>query len=163
MSYFFPPEVMGAHIGNRHCHATFRQHSIAFRGLTALFGHMGLELDPVSADEEERAGYRKYAALHKQWRDVIHHGVQWRIDMPDATTLAHGVVSPDKAQAIFLVSQLAMPDYTLMAPLLPGGPGGERPLSGDAPRSSEHSDHRRGRPHHAEAAGMDDDAADGER
>lgn len=54
---------------------------------------MGLELDPVSADEEERAGYRKYAALHKQWRDVIHHGVQWRIDMPDATTLAHGVVS----------------------------------------------------------------------
>lgn len=117
MSYFFPPEVMGAHIGNRHCHATFRQHSIAFRGLTALFGHMGLELDPVSADEEERAGYRKYAALHKQWRDVIHHGVQWRIDMPDATTLAHGVVSPDKAQAIFLVSQLAMPDYTLMAPL----------------------------------------------
>ncbi len=46
MSYFFPPEVMGAHIGNRHCHATFRQHSIAFRGLTALFGHMGLELDP---------------------------------------------------------------------------------------------------------------------
>lgn len=98
MSYFFPPEVMGAHIGNRHCHATFRQHSIAFRGLTALFGHMGLELDPVSADEQERAGYRKYAALHKQWRDVIHHGVQWRIDMPDATTLAHGVVSEDRSQ-----------------------------------------------------------------
>ncbi len=47
---------------------------------------MGLELDPVSADEQERAGYRKYAALHKQWRDVIHHGVQWRLDMPDTTT-----------------------------------------------------------------------------
>ena len=44
MSYFFPPEVMGAHIGHHKCHATFRQHSIAFRGLTALFGHMGLEL-----------------------------------------------------------------------------------------------------------------------
>ena len=121
MSYFFPPEVMGAHIGNRRCHATFRQHSIAFRGLTALFGHMGLELDPVTADEQERAGYRKYAALHKQWRDVIHHGVQWRIDMPDATTLAHGVVSEDRHRAIFLVSQLAMPDYTLMAPLRVAG------------------------------------------
>ena len=117
MSYFFPPEVMGAHIGHHKCHATFRQHSIAFRGLTALFGHMGLELDPVSADEQERAGYRKYAALHKQWRDVIHHGVQWRLDMPDTTTLAHGVVSEDKGQALFLVSQLAMPDYSLMAPL----------------------------------------------
>lgn len=117
MSYFFPPEVMGSHIGNRYCHATCRQHSIAFRGLTALFGHMGLELDPVSADQQEREGYRKYTALHKQWRDVIHHGVQWRVDMPDTTTLAHGVVSQDKCRAIFLVSQLAMPDYSLMAPL----------------------------------------------
>ncbi|MBH3283886.1 alpha-galactosidase [Serratia marcescens] len=121
MSYFFPPEVIGAHIGNRHCHATFRQHSIAFRGLTALFGHMGLELDPVSANEYERAGYRKYAALYKQWRDVIHHGVLWRVDMPDTTTLAQGVVSQDKKLAIFLVSQLAMPDYTLMSPLRMAG------------------------------------------
>ena len=37
--------------------------------------------------------------------------------MPDTTTLAHGVVSEDKGQALFLVSQLAMPDYSLMAPL----------------------------------------------
>lgn len=41
MSYFFPPEVMGAHIGHHRCHATFRQHSIAFRGLTALFRSYG--------------------------------------------------------------------------------------------------------------------------
>ena len=54
MSYFFPPEVMGAHIGHHKCHATFRQHSIAFRGLTALFGHMGLELDPLTVDEKAR-------------------------------------------------------------------------------------------------------------
>lgn len=117
MSYFFPPEVIGAHIGNRYCHATFRQHNIGFRGLSALFGHMGLELDPVNADEQERTGYRKYTALHKQWREVIHSGVQWRIDMPDPTTLAQGVVSIDQSQGIFLISQLAMPDYTLMMPL----------------------------------------------
>lgn len=121
MSYFFPPEVIGAHIGNRHCHATYRQHSIAFRGLTALFGHMGLELDPVSADEQEKAGYRQYAALYKQWREVIHQGELWRIDMPDPTTLAQGVISVDKSRAIFLISQLAMPDYTLMMPLRVAG------------------------------------------
>ncbi|MBL5923568.1 alpha-galactosidase [Lelliottia amnigena] len=121
MSYFFPPEVMGAHIGHHKCHATFRQHSIAFRGLTALFGHMGLELDPLSVDEHERDGYRHYATLHKQWREVIHHGTQWRVDMPDASTLAHGIVSGDKGQGLFIVSQLAMPDYTLMMPLrMPG-------------------------------------------
>lgn len=127
MSYFFPPEVMGAHIGNRHCHATFRQHSIAFRGLTALFGHMGLELDPVSADPQEREGYRHYAALYKQWRDLIHSGSQWRVDSPDKTTQIQGVVSEDQRQALWLVSQLAMQDYSLMAPLrIPGLDAGAR-------------------------------------
>ena len=121
MSYFFPPEVMGAHIGHHKCHATFRQHSIEFRGLTALFGHMGLELDPLTVDEQEREGYRRYAALYKQWREVIHQGTHWRVDMPDATTLAQGIVSEDKKQGLFIVSQLAMPDYTLMMPLrMPG-------------------------------------------
>ncbi len=117
MSYFFPPEVMGAHIGSANCHSTSRQHSIAFRGLTALFGHMGLELDPVKVDDLEREGYRKYAALYKQWRELIHHGVYWRADMSDNTTLAQGVVSEDKSQALYLVSQLAMPGYSLTSPL----------------------------------------------
>lgn len=121
MSYFFPPEVMGAHIGNRYCHATYRQHSIEFRGLTALFGHLGLELDPVNADAKEREGYRHYAALYKQWRDVIHSGTQWRIDMPDSTTLVQGIVSQDQRQGLYTVSQLAMPDYTLLAPLRVAG------------------------------------------
>ena len=121
MSYFFPPGVMGAHIGHHKCHATFRQHSIEFRGLTALFGHMGLELDPLAVDEHEREGYRHYAALHKRWREVIHHGTQWRVEMPDATTLAQGIVNDAKTQGLFIVSQLAMPDYTLMMPLrMPG-------------------------------------------
>lgn len=117
MSYFFPPEVMGAHIGSDCCHATSRRHSITFRGLTALFGHLGLELDPVAADEQEREGYRKYAQIYKQWRELIHHGVYWRADMPDASTLAHGVISEDQSQALFIVSQLAMPDYSLTSPL----------------------------------------------
>ncbi|EOI5721360.1 alpha-galactosidase [Cronobacter dublinensis] len=121
MSYFFPPEVMGAHIGNPRCHATFRQHSIEFRGLTALFGHMGLELDPVAAGADEAAGYQRYAALYKQWRGLIHTGDLWRVEMPDAATQVQGVVSQDKAQGLFLVSQLAMPDYTLPGALrVPG-------------------------------------------
>lgn len=121
MSYFFPPEITGAHIGSDCCHATGRQHTIAFRGLTALFGHMGLELDPVAVSEQEREGYRKYALLYKQWRELIHHGVYWRVDMPDATTMVQGVVSDDRQKGLFLVSQLAMPDYSLTSPLrLPG-------------------------------------------
>ncbi|WP_278183637.1 alpha-galactosidase [Vibrio misgurnus] len=121
MSYFFPPEVMGAHIGSHRCHATFRQHSIAFRGLTALFGHMGLELDPVTASEDESAGYSRYAALYKKWRKLIHTGTMWRVDMPDVATQVQGVVSLDQAEALFLVSQLAMSDNSLPGALrIPG-------------------------------------------
>ena len=131
MSYFFPLEVMGAHIGNRHCHATFRQHSIEFRGLTALFGHMGIELDPIKADTAESAGYQRYVQLYKQWRPLLHSGDFWRVDMPDATTQVQGVVSSDKAAALFLVSQLAMPDYSLAGNLrFPGlEPGARYQLS----------------------------------
>ena len=41
MSVFFPPEVMGAHIGPQDSHTTRRHHNINLRGVTALFGHMG--------------------------------------------------------------------------------------------------------------------------
>ncbi|MFM2481698.1 alpha-galactosidase [Celerinatantimonas sp. YJH-8] len=117
MSYFFPPEVMGAHIGNKHCHATRRQHSIEFRGITALFGHMGIELDPVKAEISELDGYTKYVALHKQFRSLIHSGQFWRVDMSDPSIQVQGVVSPAREQALFSIAQLAMPDYTLAGQL----------------------------------------------
>ncbi|MGA5657322.1 alpha-galactosidase [Rahnella contaminans] len=121
MSYFFPPEVMGSHIGNKRCHATSRQHSIEFRGLTALFGHMGIELDPVKEGEAERAGFAKYTRLHQQLRPLLHSGDVYRVDTHDETVLINGVVSVNKDHAVFLVSQLAMPTWSLPGTLrVPG-------------------------------------------
>ncbi|MEQ9903518.1 alpha-galactosidase [Pectobacterium aroidearum] len=117
MSYFFPPEVMGQHIGHARCHATYRRHTIAFRGLTALFGHMGIELDPVKADDDELEGYRHYIQLHKTLRPLLHSGTTWRVDMADDTVQATGVVSHDRQHAVFQVSQLRMPDYSLAGTL----------------------------------------------
>ena len=42
-SYFFPPELMGAHVGPRECHITGRVHSMALRAGVALLGDMGVE------------------------------------------------------------------------------------------------------------------------
>ena len=121
MSYFFPPEVMGAHIGADRCHATYRRHDIQFRGLTALFGHMGIELDPARAGEQEQQAFAHYIALHRQWRDLLHSGDSVRIDHPDPATLAHGVISPARDRAIFSVAQLAMPTYSMPGRLrIPG-------------------------------------------
>jgi alpha-galactosidase len=121
MSYFFPPEVMGAHIGNRQCHATERQHSISFRGLTALFGHMGIELDPVKEGEAEQQGFARYVALHKTLRPLLHSGNVIRIDHHDPSTQINGVIAEGQERAVILISQLAMPDYSLPGNLrIPG-------------------------------------------
>lgn len=121
MSYFFPLEVTGAHIGSARCHATMRQHSFSFRGITALFGHMGVELDPVSATAEELAGYQHYIQLHKRFRPLLHSGNYWRVELSDPSIQAQGVVNTEQSEALFAVAQIAMPSYALAGNLkLPG-------------------------------------------
>ena len=116
-SYFYPPEIMGAHIGGFHCHTTYRKLDANFRGLTALFGHMGVELDPVKEGEEERKNFAKYIALHKSLRDLLHSGTAFRLDRTDPASLVNGVVAQNGKQAVVLINQLAMLDYLQQEPL----------------------------------------------
>ncbi|MDW6004478.1 alpha-galactosidase [Vibrio mangrovi] len=121
MSYFFPPEVMGSHIGSGHCHCSRRRHSIEFRGLTALFGHMGIELDPVKEDVTEKENFARYVALHKSIRPLLHSGTNWRIPTDDEAHQVQAVVSEDQSEAVVLVAQLAMPTNSLSGHLrIPG-------------------------------------------
>ena len=121
MSYFFPPEVMGSHIGSSHCHSTRRRHSIEFRGLTAIFGHMGIELDPVKELQEEKQGFERYIKLHKILRPLLHTGRTWRIPSDDEAHQIHAVVANDQSEAIVLLAQLAMPTNSLSGHLrIPG-------------------------------------------
>ncbi|PMH46078.1 alpha-galactosidase [Vibrio sp. 10N.286.49.B3] len=121
MSYFFPPEVMGSHIGASYCHSTRRRHSIEFRGITALFGHMGIELDPVKESVEEKAGFERYIKLHKTLRPLLHSGRTWRIPADDNAHQIHAVVSQDQTHAVVMLAQLAMPTHSLSGHLrIPG-------------------------------------------
>ncbi|MEH0664468.1 alpha-galactosidase [Vibrio scophthalmi] len=115
MSYFFPPEVMGAHIGPAECHSTNRRHSINMRGVTALGGHMGVELDPVSVSKEEKAAFAHYIALHKRYRHLLHHGRSFRIDPADDRQHIYGVENGE--EMLLTVCQLAMPNHALPSPL----------------------------------------------
>ncbi len=126
MRYFFPPEVMGSHIGAMQSHTTRRTHSLAFRALTALWGHMGLELDPVTISETDKQAYRHYVALHKQWRTLLHSGDNYQLAVEDnAAQRAHMVLATDKSRALVGITQLAMGTYSLsgvlrIPALLPG-------------------------------------------
>lgn len=115
MSYFFPPEVVGAHIGAKESHSTRRMHHINMRGVTALSGHMGVELDPVSVSQEERDEFAKYIKLHKQFRGLLHSGENFRLDCNDNRQNIYGV--KDENTMLIVVCQLSMPEYSLPAPL----------------------------------------------
>lgn len=74
---FFPPEIMGAHIGTAPAHSTGRSQAMAYRGAVALSGHLGVELDVRHLDADTRAQLSGWIAFYKQWRDHIHHSQTW--------------------------------------------------------------------------------------
>ncbi|MBW3694261.1 alpha-galactosidase [Vibrio sp. T187] len=116
MGIFFPPEVMGAHIGPHQSHTTRRQHSINLRGVTALYGHMGVELDPVKESVDERQHFARYIELHKQFRPLLHSGTSFYLDSKDTSRYVYGV--RDSHQILLTVCQRSMPEYMLPEPVL---------------------------------------------
>ncbi|MFC6084501.1 alpha-galactosidase, partial [Sphaerisporangium aureirubrum] len=99
-----PPELMGCHVGAPADHITGRALPLAFRAATALFGHMGVEWDLVSASQAERDELAVWIALHKRLRPLLHTGRVVRADHPDPSALVHGVVRPERA--VFAYVQL---------------------------------------------------------
>ncbi|WP_298282505.1 alpha-galactosidase [Novosphingobium sp.] len=75
---FLPPEVMGSHIAASPAHATGRRHGLGFRAAMAMSGHLGVEMDPRTLSDAERAELSDWIAFHKQWRDLLHQGQVWQ-------------------------------------------------------------------------------------
>ena len=66
-----PPEMMGSHIGPSPNPITGRRFSMRFRAWVALFGHMGLELDPEQLTESERLDLSAAISVYKRFRDEM--------------------------------------------------------------------------------------------
>ena len=88
---FFPPEIMGAHVGTAPAHTTGRTQGMGFRAAVALPGHLGVELDVRQLNDAERTELRGWIALYKQLRERLHHGRVWRGEAADGLVWqAHG-------------------------------------------------------------------------
>lgn len=107
-SMFIPPQVMGAHIGPRRAHTTGRRHSIAFRGATAMFGHLGIECNLLDLTPRETDEIAEVIAVHKRFRGLLHGGNAVRFDLGDdaSCAIAHGVYSQDRSEALLCYAQL---------------------------------------------------------
>ena len=101
-----PPELVGSHVGPPRSHTTGRTHDLGFRVATALFGHFGIEWDIASASEEEQQALAEAIAVYKRLRPLLHGGQVVRADHPNPAAYLHGVVAPDRAEALFAYVQL---------------------------------------------------------
>lgn len=99
-SYFFPADVMGAHVGPRDCHITGRHLSIELRAAVAMFGHMGIEMDPRELTEHEQKVLADAIAIYKKNRSWLHTADLFRLDN-DGLNINFGYVSGDKRRAMF--------------------------------------------------------------
>jgi len=105
-SLFFPPEVMGCHVGPEESHTTGRRVSMAMRAGTALAGHFGIELDPLRLTERERAELMQWIELYKSERGWLHDGHSCRLDHPDPSVIAMLRVAHDGGRALVTVAKL---------------------------------------------------------
>jgi alpha-galactosidase len=123
-SVFFPPEVMGAHVGASPDHSTHRRTSVELRALTALFGHMGIEADVRGFTEPERQALAAWIALYKDHRELIHGGQvvrQIHADPGAVATLVAGEAGALASYAQLETPPRASPDPLRLVGLAPDG------------------------------------------
>ena len=102
-----PPELMGAHVASGRSHTTGRVHDLSFRAATAVFGHLGVEWDLAEATEAELEELGQWIRFYRSERELLLGGDLVRIDHPDATVVAHGVVAADRLRAIYSIASMA--------------------------------------------------------
>ena len=93
---FFPPEIMGAHVGTAPAHTTGRTQSMAFRAAVALPGHFGVELDVRQLDADDTRELSAWIGAYKALRDHLHAGRVWLGELGDGIVWqAHGDAQAD--------------------------------------------------------------------
>jgi alpha-galactosidase len=111
---FFPPELMGAHVGASPAHATGRRQTLGFRAGVALPGHFGVELDPAKLPAPELAELAGWIAFHTHWRHLLHGQTLVMGEGPDGLLWQ---ASGDDAEWLLLVTRIAPPQDRRPQPL----------------------------------------------
>ncbi|MEY4237813.1 MAG: hypothetical protein RL339_414 [Pseudomonadota bacterium] len=91
---FFPPELMGSHVGAAPAHATGRIQTMRFRNHVALPGHFGVELDLRKLSERDLERLGEGIARYKALRGRLHAGQVWQGEGADGLLWqAHGTAT----------------------------------------------------------------------
>jgi len=109
-SFFIPTEIMGAHVGPLDCHITGRRVSMDMRAAVAMFGHMGIEMDPRMLSDDEERSLKAALALYKTHRSLIHSGDLIRLEGgTEAQKMAvnFAILNESKSHGLYAWNQVA--------------------------------------------------------
>ncbi len=110
-SIFFPPEITGSHVGPAECHTSGRKTSLVFRALSSLFYHFGCEMDLLDLTLDEENTLKQYIEIHKNHRELFHHGTYVRVNFDNSQRNGYGSISKDLSTALFCIVQMETPGH----------------------------------------------------
>ena len=122
-SLIYPLSTMGAHVSDCPNHVLGRTTPFETRGIVALAGTFGYELDVTKIAQKEKDMIPKQVALYHQFNDLIREGDYYRIASYQKNHLfdCWQVVSEDKMEALVtFVQVLNRPNYKSKRILLKG-------------------------------------------
>ncbi len=101
-SFCYPVSAMGAHISAVPNAQTGRSVSMETRGVVAMSGTFGCEMDLNQTSEEERETIRRQTAFFKEHYSLIQQGDYYRLTSPfeNGPYTAWQQVSPDRREAL---------------------------------------------------------------
>jgi alpha-galactosidase len=106
-SLLLPLELIGSHVGAPRAHTTRRSLDLDMRAGTAIWGHLGIEWDLTAAEPAELDRLARWVAFYKEVRGLLHTGTLVHGDLADPAYHLTGVVSADRADALFAVTATA--------------------------------------------------------
>ncbi len=101
-SMVYPPSAMGSHVSACPNHQTGRTVSLHTRGMTAMTGGFGYEMDLGKLSLEEKEEVKRQIEAYKQYAELIMHGDYFRLVNPDEgrDICAWEFVSKDKKKVL---------------------------------------------------------------
>lgn len=106
-SFFYPVAAMGSHVSTVPNHQTGRVTSMHTRGVAAMSGTFGYELNPALLNAKEKAEIRAQLAQYREYQELIREGDYYRLSNPFQDNFAAWmVVSDDRSKALVSVIRL---------------------------------------------------------
>ena len=100
-SFGYPMSTVGAHVSAVPNHQNGRITPLRTRGITAMAGVFGYELDPKKLSEEEKQEIREQIRVYRQYAPLVMNGLYYRLTNPfEQEAGAWEVISEDGGEVL---------------------------------------------------------------